>query len=141
VLIIARPDGEFVKVRRHGVFAIERDRAEAPGHLAKAVEYAKKRMIFGLAQKGYEYVDEADGPGTGWEVRGPLAHTEFSDSDRPDPGPAVPPPNLDPDRLAEWSRQERERTALKFDIAGKELVDYELVASFLRRHQPEAVFI
>ena len=122
-----RGDSEFVRVRRRGRFAIPKDCAVSPHHLAVAVKENQELMIGGLEKQGYRYAGKA------FEVVGPLDHIVFSEDNSPDRGVDIPPDvALDPDKRERWERAQKAMAA-KRRGAVVEMCDYELVTEFDRR--------
>lgn len=146
VLLYIQQDREYIQVRRRGRFDITKDEASSPAHFKARIAEMQERMIWGLALHGYEY-----DASRGFEIRGPEEHVEYSKSSTPDPGPPSFPAEYvnDSEKMAEWERAEKARTARHAgSVHADEIVDYIIVGTFkkptgkfFKSHQTKAIGI
>lgn len=126
-LFYVQNDAEYLLIRRRGRFAVERACAESPTHRLAAVKRAMEKLVRSLASRGFEYVNDGR-----VEVRGPMAHIDYSEDVTVDPGPLAAPPLLDLAAQARWERAEKARQAQDVNRTA-ELVDFRIVATFRKR--------
>lgn len=124
-LFYVQNDTEYVRVRRHGRFSLDRAWAESVPHRRASIRNAVAKMIGNMERMGYEYVDDGQ-----LEVRGPLEHLEFSEESLP--GPVEPPHPLDVAGLERWDKagQAQKQAMHARDRLARELVDFQLVMTF-----------
>lgn len=127
-LVLVQQDGRTEQHRRVGRFSLEREEASSEQHLAAAIGRHQEKMIGGLAQIGYQFVERY-----GFELRGPLPHITLNADSTPDNGHVDRPDPRDLEATIRWEHAERARIARKVDQSRTaDLIDYELVGTFLK---------
>jgi hypothetical protein len=120
-------DKEWQRVPITGRYDCERDEWLNPIHRKKVILSAWLIMAENQAKLDSIWTGETP------QVRGPLAHIDFSEDSSPDEGPGANRPDpRDRDAMEAWEAADR-RLAAKRAGLNEALVDFTIVAQFKRR--------